>query len=209
MFVGPIESSHVFKPLSVVEDPVPIEAQEGFYGEQAKADLYTHLRSRTPQHHQKILEATTIEQQRGWLGPFRTTNDLNREFGAGMWRFIPRFLLQQRLRDRLIDKAKRGTQNRFTQCPQTIFTITLDWLGVALKCLEVVFAKRCLECTEHPFPEWYDPGISLDDLPDAFKGCPVHPADQRACIVAVWSELSGKRLFAKSYSCLFGIGHHA
>ena len=157
---------------------MPIEAQEGFYGEQAEADLYTHLSSRPPQHHQKILEATIIEQQRGWLGPFRTANDLNREFGAGMWRFIPRFLLQQRLRDRLIDNARRGTQNRFTQCLETIFTITHDWLGVAL--LEAVFAKRCPECTEHPFPEWYDPGISLNNLPDAFKGCPVQPADQRA-----------------------------
>ena len=46
------------------------------------------------QHHQKILEATIVEQQRGWSGPFRTANDLNKEFGAGMWRFIPRFLLQ-------------------------------------------------------------------------------------------------------------------
>ena len=105
------------------------------------------------------------------------------------------------LRDRLIDNAKTGKQDRFTQCPETIFTITLDWLGVALKCLEVVFAERCPKCTAHSFPEWYDPGISLDDLPDAFKGCPVHPADQRACIVAVWSRLSGK-----SYSCLYGIG---
>ena len=69
--VGPIESSHIFKPLPFVEDPVPIEAQEGFYGEQAKVDLLTHLRSRPPQHHQKILEATITEQQRGWLGPFR------------------------------------------------------------------------------------------------------------------------------------------
>ena len=69
--VGPIESSCIFKPLSVAEDLVPIEAQAGFYGEQAKADLYTHLRSRPPpQHHQKILEATVVEQQRGWLGPF-------------------------------------------------------------------------------------------------------------------------------------------
>ena len=184
--VGPIESSHIFKPLSVVEEPVPIDAQEGFYGKQARTDLYTHLRSKPPQH-QKILEATIIEQQRGWLGPFRKANDL-KEFGASMWRFIPRFLLQQRLRDRLIDNTKKGKQNRFTQCPETIFTITLDWRGVALKCLEVVFAERCPECTAHPFPEWYDPGISLDDLPDAFKG-PVHPADQRACIVAVWSEL--------------------
>ena len=71
--VGPIESCCIFKPLSVVEDPVPIEAQEGFHGEQAKADLYTHLRSGPPQHHEKILEATIVEQQRGWLGPFENS----------------------------------------------------------------------------------------------------------------------------------------
>ena len=144
--IGPIESSHIFKPLSVAEDPVPLEAQEGFYGEQAKTDVCTHVRSRPPQHHQKILEATIVEQQRGWLGPFKTANDLNKEFGAGMWRFIPRFLLHQRLRDRLIDTAKTGKQNRFTECPETIFSITLDWLGISLKCLEVVFVERC--------PEW-------------------------------------------------------
>ena len=144
---------HIFKPLSVAADPVPIEAQEGFYGEQAKTDLYTHLRSRPPQHHQKILEATIVEQQRGWLGPFKTANDLNKECGAGMWRFIPRFLLQQRLRDRLIDNAKTGKQNRFYAVSRNIFSITLDWLGIALKCLEAVFVEQCPECLELPFPE--------------------------------------------------------
>ena len=70
-----------------------------------------------------------------------------------------------------------------------------NFLHHALKCFEAVFVERCPECLELPFPEWFDPGI-----------CPVHPADQRACIVAVWSEHSGKWLFAESYSCLFGIG---
>ena len=109
-----------------------------------------------------------------------------------MWRFFPRFLLQQRLRDRLIDNAKKGKQNRFTQCPETIFRSPLIGLAYHSSALETAFAKGCPECTEHPFPEWYDPGISLDDLPDAFKGCLVHPADQRACIVAVWPEHFGK-----------------
>ena len=54
-------------------------------------------------------------------------------------------------------------------------------------------------CT--PFPVWFDPRISLDDLLDAFTGCLIHPADQRAFIFAVWSEHSGKWLFAKNYSC--------
>ena len=59
----------------------------------------------------KSFEATIIAQQRGWLGCFRTANNLNRKFGAGVWRFIPRFLLQQCLRDRLViahDNAKKG-----------------------------------------------------------------------------------------------------
>ena len=176
--------------------------QKGFYGKQEKQTL-TSLRSKSPQHHQKILETTIIEQQRSLLGFVRLTNVFNKEFEANMWRFILRFLLQQRLRDRFIDNVNTKKQNRFTQCSETIFAISLDWLGVALKCLEVMFAKRCPECTANPFPKWYDPGCSLDDLPDAFKGC---PPDKRACIVALWSESFGKWLFAKSYSCLFGIG---
>ena len=114
--VGPIESSHIFKPLPFVEDPVPIEAQEGFYGEQAKADLHIHTcECRPPQHHQKILEATITEQQHGWLGPLRTANDVNKEFGAGTLRFIPRFLLQQRLRDRLHrQRQERETKSFYT-----------------------------------------------------------------------------------------------
>ena len=39
--VGPIESSCMFKPLSVVEDPAPIEAQAGFYGGKPK-QTFTH-----------------------------------------------------------------------------------------------------------------------------------------------------------------------
>ena len=101
---------------------------------------------------------------------------------------------------------RQGSRIISHSVPKQFFSITLDWLGIALKCLEAVFVEQCPECLELPFPEWFDPGISLDDLPDAFKGCPVHPADQRACIVAVWSEHSGKWFFAKSYSCLFGIG---
>ena len=46
-----------------------------------------------------------------------------------------------------------------------------------------MFVERCPECHEHPFPEWFDPGISLDDLPDAFKSCPVHPADVPALLL--------------------------
>ena len=99
---------------------------------------------------------------------------------------------------------RQGSRIILHSVPKQFFF--LDWLGVALKCLEAVFVEQCPECLELPFPEWFDPGISLDDLPDAFTRCPVHPADQRACIVAVWSEHSGKWLFAKSYSCLFGIG---
>ena len=59
----------------------------------------------------------------------------------------------------------------------------------------------------HSFPRiCLTPEFRLIISQTLFTGCPVHPADQRAFIVAVWSEHSGKWLFAKSYSCLLSTG---
>ena len=91
-----------------------------------------------------------------------------------MKRFLPFFLL-------LIGNVKTRKQNLFTQCPETIFQSHL----AGFECLEAVFVKQWSLCLVLPFPEWFDPGISFDDLPDSFTGCLIQPEDKRACIVAV------------------------
>ena len=49
--IGPLDSSHIFKPLPFVEDPVPIEAQDGLYGDKPKQ---TFIHICVPDHHNII-----------------------------------------------------------------------------------------------------------------------------------------------------------
>ena len=62
-------------------------------------------------------------------------------YGQGKWRFVPRFVLHQSERDRLIDDAKRGGQNAATSEDETIFTETHDWLGEVLATMVMWIAR--------------------------------------------------------------------
>lgn len=53
-------------------------------------------------------------------------------------------------------------------------------------------------------PEWFAPLMGLEDLPDAYRGVPIHPEDQRACYVAVWHPKHKLWVFAASHAMLFG-----
>jgi len=48
--------------------------------------------------------------------------------------------------------------------------------------------------------------MGIDDLPDAYKGCPIRSEDQPGCIVAVWHPGLRRWTFAESYAMLFGLG---
>ena len=45
-------------------------------------------------------------------------------------------------------------------------------------------------------PPWFHLQIGTDDLPDAFRGCPIKPDQQRAAVVAVWEPCSEAWRFA-------------
>ena len=67
-----------------------------------------------------------------------TKSEMDEQFGRGSWRFVPRFLIMQSMRSRLIDDAKRGAQNFATIMGDTIFTISLDFLA---ECLSVMTSE--------------------------------------------------------------------
>jgi hypothetical protein len=54
-------------------------------------------------------------------------------------------------------------------------------------------------------PSWFSPTIALDDLPDAYRGVPIHPDDGRVALVAVWNGKTRDWLFAEAHSMLFGL----
>ena len=139
--LGDIPSAHVFRQLGTMDDGDAL--MEDFWGQDAESAVHELLASRPPGQAEEIFRATTAEQEKGWLGPFLEAQDLNRRYGPGKWRFIPRFLLKQRLRERVIDDAKRGGQNQCTRNAETIYTISVDWLGECVSSMVGEVASHC------------------------------------------------------------------
>ena len=209
---GTIPEANVFRELPRAHDD-PATLDPAFWGPAATAALHELLRSRPPKEAAKIFDATKAEIQKGWLGPCMDAKDLNRKYGVGQWRFIPRFLLQQRDKERLIDDALRGGQNGNTHTCETIYTLTVDWLGEVLSAMCLAIASEwgdlgpeaSTAAVLEVLPEWFQPVLGVDDLPDAYRGCPIHPDDQRGCIVAYWDPARQKWSFSESRAMLFGL----
>ena len=64
---------------------------------------------------------------------------------------------------------------------------------------------RSHQHTREP-PEWLQLQLGTDDLPDAFRGCPLHETQQRATVVAVWSPVKRGWVFGVMNGCPFGLG---
>ena len=58
-------------------------------------------------------------------------------------------------------------------------------------------------------PELLDDDLELElgteDLPDAYRGCPVHPVDERASIIAVWSPEAAAFVFFRILALVYGM----
>ena len=61
-----------------------------------------------------------------------TKDELDKKFGNGGWRFIPRFILHQRLKDRLSGDTKRGGHNDMAISKEAFFTANVDFAGEVL-----------------------------------------------------------------------------
>ena len=135
---------------------------------------------------QKVKEETDEKakgQQKGWLSETFSKEELDARFGPGGWRFIPRFVLHQKLKDRLVDDAKRGGQNEMAIFKETIFTANVDFVGEAMAAFiaELTWAhsglRKGASVSEvlNALPRWFEHALGVEDLPDAYRGVPLHP----------------------------------
>ena len=104
-------------------------------------------------------------------------------------------------KERLIDDGKRGGQNNWSAMHETIYTIGLDLVPTLAHHL----VQQCKE-TYGDLPGWFQLQLGTDDLPDAFRGCPIHPSQQRAAVVAVWDAADHGWKFGVMKGCPFGLG---
>ena len=106
-------------------------------------------------------------------------------------------------RGRLVDDGKRGSQNQSAALNETKNTI-----GVKLfpAIADMLICKIRQSGPSNTLQERMDLHLGINDIPDAFRGCPVHAGDKGAAVVAVWSsQVHGWRLGAMS-GCPYGIG---
>jgi len=209
---GHIPSANVFRPLTKSSEEA-LDLDSSFWGQPARSALMELLHSRPPKEAERIFEETEQEKGKGWLGPYMDAKELDKKYGPGRWRFVPRFLLKQKDRDRIIDDALRGGQNVHTRPEETIFTLSVDWLGEVLSSQSRHIVREhkglgeetTVEDALAALPEWFEPALGVDDLPDAYRGCPIHPDHQRGCIVAFWHPGLRAWRFAESRAMLFGL----
>ena len=137
---------------------------------------------------------------------------MDERYGMHKWRFVPRFLLHQSERDRLIDDAKRGGQHSATWEDETIFAESHDWLGEAIHALfaAIVWQWAAVrpDAPVHEvlaaLPDWAQAVLGLDDLKDAFNQMPRSRKHARYNNVAIWSPERRCWLFYPAKCCLFG-----
>ena len=101
----------------------------------------------------------------------------------------------------MIDDGRRGGQNDWSAMGETIYTIGLDLVpalahGLSAKAIG----------TYGRLPPWFQLQLGTDDLPDAFRGCPVHPTQQRAAVITVWDQEDQCWKFGVMKGCPFGLG---
>ena len=193
--VGEIETSKIFKPIPTT----PLD--HNFFGQAAIEEVDQAQRAPEPKNADEIYRQTLEEIDKGFTEPLCSAEEVDRRFGKGEWRPIYRFLLHQGDKDRLIDDGRRGGQNDWSAMQETIFTIGLD-LVPAMAYHLATLAKELYGA----LPPWFHLQIGTDDLPDAFRGCPIHPEQQRAAVIAIWVPQDKAWRFGIMQGCPFGLG---
>ena len=117
------------------------------------------------------------------------------------------------MKDRLIDDAKRGGQNARAIFKETIYTASVDFVGEVLAAFaaELAWSHGGLRANASSqevlgiLPQWFEPAMGVEDLPDAYRGVPLHPEDAKIAVVAFWSAKLSSWTFAVSRAMLFGL----
>ena len=151
-----------------------------------------------------IFEKTAEEIKKGYCSDLLTLTEVNLKFGAGRWRPLHRFVAHQADgKKRLIDDGRRGHQNEWAAVRETIYTISVDFVPAIASAVASAAQRTAADGDDL---EWADVLLSTADLPDAFRGLPIIPDDQRAAVVAIWHPAQREWMFTIMDGCPFGLG---
>ena len=154
-----------------------------------------------------IIYSKTLEEVRQGIasGPWSKA-ELDRRFGAGGWRGIPRFP-RHRVDDdswRPIDDGSRSGHNDATSADETIFTHSPDEpVFISHEFYNFENIEKCMQEDECLEPLGVLCGGCQDEK-KAFRQVPIHPDHIAYNIVAIFNPSSGCTVFFIVFGSLFG-----
>ena len=191
--VGDFVESGVFRSIRGEDTPALSE----WLGPSAGQEVDLLLQRGPPRYFREIYEVTCEEIEKGFCGPFLSKLEVDDLFGEGQWRPFERFMvIQSDGKQRCIDNARKSGHNRHTTMFETICTTSVDFIACTTSMLlEEVGEDR----------EWLQVRLGTDDLPDAYRGLPVHPDHQRFSIISLFHPQRGWQ-FSLLFGLAFGLG---
>ena len=197
--INRIETSGLYK-QNATELSAGRDIDESFFGAAAESFIGSILQRPRPKDADKVAALVEKEIQKGYQTEGASVEDMNTKFGKGQWRPMPLFALSQASKDRLIADAKQGEHNEWTVEEERLQVISIDWIAEASSVLLETVQSRGEDT-----PDWYLPGIMLEDMQDAYRQGPVHPDHARANIVCWWDDAHKGWRFAEVFGMVFGM----
>lgn len=197
--VGTVEMSGVFRSAAV-----PAQAHfDDWLGPAAVEAVDRIMKSKPPLFQEEIWHTTQEEQVKGFCGPIHSREWMDCKYGAGLWRPLERFLIRQADNKlRVIDNARKTGHNAVTSMCETITTTSIDFISSVIQdVLQQLAVHTVDDLAEVP---WFQPRVGTDDLPDAYRGLPVSPAQQGYSIIAICHPETGWG-FLELWGLAFGL----
>ena len=151
-----------------------------------------------------LLKLSLEDVDDGFATGLFTKKQVDGIFGKGKWCPSKRFLLTDASgKPRVIDDTNRSWVNEFTDVLETIFTISVDHVPLAIKEVITQYLLKWhprmmkLACSAIlPFlPEGYQPVVGLSDEKHAFREVPIDPQDADVAVIAVWDHRVQRTMF--------------
>ncbi len=184
--IGAIEASGLFRPVA----PQPTVDMADWLGDAAEQAVAVLVQSRPPRFSEDILTTTLQEVDKGFCSPLRPQAWFDRHYGAGNWRPMERFIIQQQDgKKRVIDNCRKTHHNGVTQMEETIHCVSVDFVAATIRSIAQelqVWDPADWAC----FP-WIQPRLGTEDLPDAYRGLPVTDEHLPYSVVGIFDPAKG------------------
>ena len=148
-----------------------------------------------PENAQEIFEATEKEQRKGAVGGLKDRHYFDHRFGASGWRGVLRFRVFQHNKFRPIDDGKYSGHNSAQHIHEKVHNCPPEFM--------LIMGIKLLADLPARLPAWAAIEGGVDDLQDAYRGCPTSDDSAPFIVILVYNpklrRWQGAEIYGHSY----------